>query len=108
MINTSGIFEPPVQPAKFFTSGSDPYDPNVLINQKGASFKMTPIFFLVLLLMCDHEKKYAYLVGAGSIFLAYLLIQYLILPDMFSGFIRNALTVVGESGVVGPSTQKVH
>ena len=71
-----------------------------------ASFKMTPIFFLVLLLMCDHEKKYAYLVGAGSIFLAYLLIQYLILPDMFTGFIRNALTVVGESGVVGPSTHK--
>jgi dolichol kinase len=56
--------------------------------------------------MCDHEKKYAYLVGAGSIFLAYLLIQYLILPDMFTGFIRNALTVVGESGVVGPSTHK--
>ena len=71
-----------------------------------ASFKMTPIFFLVLLLLCDHEKKYAYLVGAGSIFLVYLLIQYLILPDMFTGFIRNALTVVGESGVVGPSTQK--
>ena len=59
-----------------------------------ASFKMTPIFFLVLLLLCDHEKKYAYLVGAGSIFLAYLLIQYLILQDMFTGFIRNALTVV--------------
>ncbi|MDX1709361.1 MAG: glycosyltransferase family 87 protein, partial [Desulfobacterales bacterium] len=36
-----------------------------------ASFKMTPIFFLVLLLICDHEKKYAYLVAAGSIFLAY-------------------------------------
>ena len=56
-----------------------------------ASFKMTPIFFLVLLLLCDHEKKYAYFVGAGLIFLAYLLIQYLILPDMFVGFIRNAL-----------------
>ena len=71
-----------------------------------ASFKMTPIFFLVLLLICDHEKKYIYLVGAGSIFLTYLLVQYLILPDMFTGFIRNALTVVGESGVVGPSTEK--
>jgi hypothetical protein len=71
-----------------------------------ASFKMTPIFFLVLLLLCDHGKKYVYLVGAGLIFLAYLLIQYLIFPDMFVGFIRNALTVVGERGVVGPSTQK--
>lgn len=71
-----------------------------------ASFKMTPIFFLVLLLISDHKKKYTYFVGAGSIFLAYLLIQYLIMPDMFTGFIRNALTVVGESGVVGPSTAK--
>ena len=71
-----------------------------------ASFKMTPIFFLVLLLICDHKKKYAYLAGASSIFLAYLLIQYLIMPDMFTGFIRNALIVVGESGVVGPSTDK--
>lgn len=71
-----------------------------------AGFKMTPIFFLVLLLFCDHEKKYIYLVGAGSIFLLYLLIQYLILPDMFTSFIRNALTVVGESGAVGPSTEK--
>jgi hypothetical protein len=71
-----------------------------------ASFKMTPIFFLVLLLISDHKKKYAYFVSAGSIFLAYLLIQYLIMPDMFTGFIRNALSVVGESGVVGPSTAK--
>ena len=71
-----------------------------------ASFKMTPIFFLVLLLICDHEKKYIYLVGAGSVFLVYLLIQYLVFPEMFTGFIRNALTVVGESGAVGPSTEK--
>ncbi|MBW2472428.1 MAG: DUF2029 domain-containing protein [Deltaproteobacteria bacterium] len=71
-----------------------------------ASFKMTPIFFLVLLLICDHEKKYTCLAAAGSIFLAYLLVQYLIVPDMFAGFIRNALTVVGESGAVGPSTEK--
>jgi hypothetical protein len=71
-----------------------------------ASFKMTPVFFLVLLLICDHEKKYTYFMAAGSIFLAYLLVQYLIFPDMFAGFIRNALTVVGESGAVGPSTEK--
>jgi hypothetical protein len=72
----------------------------------GASFKMTPIFFLVLLLTSDHRKKYRHFCYAGSIFLAYMAVQYLIYPHMFTGFVRNALTVVGESGAVGPSTEK--
>ena len=67
---------------------------------------MTPIFFIVLLLTCDHPKKIQYFVGATAVFLVYLGIQYLIYPDMFTGFLRNALTVVGESGAVGPSSQK--
>lgn len=71
-----------------------------------ASFKMTPIFFIVLLLTSDHPKKYHFFGYAGAIFLAYLAVQYLIYPDMFMGFVRNALTVVGESGTVGPSTEK--
>ena len=71
-----------------------------------ASFKMTPIFFIVLLLTSDHPKKYHYFGYAGTIFLAYLAVQYLIYPEMFMGFVRNALTVVGESGAVGPSTEK--
>ena len=72
----------------------------------GASFKMTPIFFIVLLLTSDHPKKYHYFGYAGTIFMVYLSVQYLIYPDMFMGFVRNALTVVGESGAVGPSTEK--
>ncbi len=71
-----------------------------------ASFKMTPIFFVVLLLTSDHPKKFHYFGWAAAIFLAYLIVQYLIYPDMFTGFVRNALTVVGESGAVGPSTEK--
>ncbi|MBT8368857.1 MAG: DUF2029 domain-containing protein, partial [Deltaproteobacteria bacterium] len=71
-----------------------------------ASFKMTPIFFIVLLLTSDHPKKYHFFGYSGIIFLAYLAVQYLIYPDMFMGFLRNALTVVGESGAVGPSTEK--
>jgi hypothetical protein len=71
-----------------------------------ASFKLTPIFFIILLLTSDHPKKYHYFGYAGIIFLAYLAVQYLIYPDMFMGFVRNALTVVGESGAVGPSTEK--
>jgi hypothetical protein len=71
-----------------------------------ASFKMTPVFFIVLLLTCDHPKRIQYFVCAAAVFLVYLGIQYLIYPDMFTGFLRNALTVVGESGAVGPSSQK--
>ena len=71
-----------------------------------ASFKMTPLFFIVLLLVSNHPKKSLYFGCAVFVFLAYLLMQYLAYPDMFAGFVRNALTVVGESGVVGPSTEK--
>lgn len=71
-----------------------------------ASFKMTPIFFVVLLLASDHPKKIHYFGCAAAIFLAYLFIQYLIYPEMFTGFVHNALTVVGESGAVGASTEK--
>ena len=71
-----------------------------------ASFKMTPLFFIVLLLISDHPKRWLHFGCAAGIFLVYLLMQYLFYPDMFTGFIRNALTVVGESGVVGPSTEK--
>jgi Glycosyltransferase family 87 len=72
-----------------------------------ASFKMTPIFFLILLLLSDQKDKYKYFFGAGAVFLAYLLIQYMIEPDLFTGFIKNALEVVGERGGVAPSTGKM-
>jgi hypothetical protein len=72
-----------------------------------ASFKMTPIFFLILMLLADDKNKYRYFFGAGAVFLAYLLAQYLIVPDLFAGFIKNALIVVGEKGEVVPSTNKL-
>ena len=72
-----------------------------------AGFKVTPIFFLVLLPLSDDKDKYKYFFGAGAAFLAYLLIQYLIVPDLFAGFIRNALVVVSEKGGVVPSTGKL-
>ena len=73
----------------------------------GASFKMTPVFFLILLLLCDDQKKYKYFLGSAGVFCAYLLVQYIIVPDFFSEFIRNALTVVSEKGVVVPATSKL-
>jgi hypothetical protein len=72
-----------------------------------ASFKMTPIFFIILMLLPDDKNKYKYFFGAGAVFLSYLLIQYLIVPDLFTGFIKNALIVVGEPGGVVPSTNKL-
>lgn len=71
-----------------------------------AGFKMTPAFFIVLVLLADDKNKYRLFVGSAGAFLAYLLIQYVILPEYFAGFIKNALTVVGEPGQVGPSSLK--
>jgi len=78
-----------------------------LLTLIAASFKMTPIFFLILMLLPDDRNKYKYFFGAGALFLSYLLIQYLMVPDLFIGFIKNALEVVGEPGGVVPSTNKL-
>ncbi len=69
-----------------------------------ASFKMTPTFFLILLLLADNKKKYQYFVYSGLAFFAYLLVQYLIVPDMFTSAIKNAFAVVSERGNIVPST----
>ena len=69
-----------------------------------ASFKMTPSFFLVLLLLADDKKKYHYFVGSGVAFFTYLLVQFIIVPDMSISAFRNAFAVVSERGSVVPST----
>ena len=71
-----------------------------------AGFKMTPTFFIILVLLSDDKNKYKLFIGSAGAFLAYLLIQYVILQEYFTGFVKNALTVVGEPGPVGPSTLK--
>ena len=78
-----------------------------LLTLLAASFKMTPVFFLTLMLLPDDKNKYKYFFGAGAAFLSYLLVQYLFVPDLFTGFIKNALKVVGEPGAVVPSTNKL-
>ena len=69
-----------------------------------AGFKMTPAFFLVLLLLADDKKKYQYFVCSGFAFFIYLFVQYIIVPDMFTSAIRNAFAVVSERGTIVPST----
>ena len=69
-----------------------------------ASFKMTPTFFLIMLLFADDKKKYQYFVCSGFAFFAYLLVQYFIVPDMFTSAIQNGFAVVSERGTIVPST----
>jgi hypothetical protein len=69
-----------------------------------ASFKMVPVLFLFLLLLSEDKKKYIYLLGSGMVFLIYLLLQYAISPHLFVDFVRNALSVVSERGIIVPST----
>jgi len=69
-----------------------------------AGFKMTPAFFLVLLLLADDKKKYQYFVCSGFAFFTYLFVQYIIVPNMFTSAIRNAFAVVSERGTIVPST----
>jgi len=83
------------------------YIPFCIFVLLAAGFKMTPAFFIILVLLSDDKFKYKYFFGSAGLFLAYLLVQYMILPEHFTGFIRNALTVVGEIGEVVPSTYKL-
>ncbi len=69
-----------------------------------ASFKMTPSFFLVLLLLADDKKKYHYFVAAGVAYFAYLLVQFILLPEISISMYKNAFAVVSERGSVVPST----
>jgi hypothetical protein len=69
-----------------------------------ASFKMTPLVFLGLLLLIDNKKKYTYFFGSCAIFLSYLAIQYALAPGMFHAFLGEAKDMLNEHGIVSPST----
>ena len=56
-------------------------------------FKLTPAFFLILLLFSEDKKKYAYFSISVFIFFAILGISYLSTPDLFKQFIQNAYTL---------------
>lgn len=70
----------------------------------GASFKMTPLVFLGLLLLTDNKKRFVYLFGSCIAFLSYLLIQYAAAPQMFRAFINAAKFTLSEQGIISPST----
>ena len=69
-----------------------------------ALFKITPLFFLVLLFFSEDRKRLAYVSGTLACFGAYLILQYMTMPSLFVGFLQNALFVLEERGVYSPST----
>jgi hypothetical protein len=70
----------------------------------GASFKLTPIVFLYLLLLTAGKRKYFYFFGSVIVFMSYLLIQYTAAPEMFQAFFGGAKWTLTERGVASPST----
>jgi len=70
----------------------------------GASFKMTPIVFLGLLLLADNREKYSYFFGSSIVFLSYLLIQCVAAPEMLPAFLAIAKGTLIERGMYSPST----
>ena len=69
-----------------------------------ASFKILPALFLLLLCLSDDKNNILYLSIASILFLFYLLINYLVAPHLFIGFLKNALAVCNERGIINAST----
>jgi len=69
-----------------------------------SAFKLTPIFFLSLLLFSPDKGTIKYFWITTVLFVAYLLLQLIFSPDLFFGFLTGASSTLGESGPYSPST----
>lgn len=69
-----------------------------------ASFKMAPLFFLILLLITKSRKKYFLFFSSLGFFLGYLFLQYLLWPDMFRAFLGAARGTLVEKRIIAPTT----
>lgn len=68
-----------------------------------ASFKLTPVFFLILLPLYSKRNRRLFFLGCFG-FLAYGVLNYLVYPEFTRTFISEALSRTGESGFVCPSS----
>lgn len=66
-------------------------------------FKITPLFFLILLLFTTERRKYLYLFGSVALFSALLLVIYLTKPGLFLDFVSSSQDMFSERGRVNPS-----
>jgi hypothetical protein len=68
-----------------------------------ASFKITPIVFLLLLAFTGDRRKYHYLAGGLGVFLGIHAVTYLWNPGLFSAFIQSLGQVKEGGGITNPS-----
>ena len=68
-----------------------------------ALFKVTPLFFLVLLWFAEGRKKYAYFASSLLLYSIIMIATYLTAPDLFMGFLHNS-TSISEKRMHNPST----
>ncbi|ADG82270.1 glycosyltransferase family 87 protein [Thermincola potens] len=69
-------------------------------------FKITPLFFLVLLLFVPDRRKYLYLVGSLAGFALIMALSYAVQPWLFQGFLDNMQklnNLAYERGLVNPA-----
>ncbi|MBI2846199.1 MAG: DUF2029 domain-containing protein [Chloroflexi bacterium] len=68
-----------------------------------ASFKLTPIFFLLLLLWSESRGKYLQFAGSVMLFLVIQIASWYAAPGLYTAFLQN-LSGLDERGVINPST----
>lgn len=69
-----------------------------------SAFKLTPLFFLILLLTTNSRKKYWLFLSSVGTFLIYMLLQYLLWPDLFLAFLGAARGTLMEKRIIAPTT----
>lgn len=66
-------------------------------------FKIAPLFFLVLLFAVDDRQRLRHLAPAGAAFALLFLAPLAFAPEFVTGFVRNAVAIVDERGVIAPA-----
>jgi Glycosyltransferase family 87 len=69
-----------------------------------ASFKVTPIVFLVLLPLSLTENRWTYFAFGCTGFIGFGLLNLILFPDFTTRFVLDALERTSESGVICPSS----
>jgi hypothetical protein len=76
----------------------------VFLTILAASIKITPIFFLILLLLAPNKYSLRYFAVGSAGFLSYALLNLILFPDFTKQFISEAMKRINEAGVVNPSS----
>lgn len=63
-----------------------------------AAFKLIPVIFLLLLLFTGDKRKYKLLIGSSLAFMLYLLLNYLMFPQLFNEFTQSAINNLNGMG----------